>query len=80
MVFDGIAVVRRRLRDKEDEDTGRRKTGERVREECDERKDKAREDDLPRTSTKRIRPKKERARQCEPTQKDDGRHGGQGRG
>ena len=72
-----------------EEDEGRRRqvyrTTEdgRVREECDERKDKTglrrdKEGKVTSHAQAQAYTTQERARQCEPKQKDDGRHGGQG--
>lgn len=65
--------------DDDDDDTGRRKTEECER--SDERKDSQRQGKERKVTSHaqaQAYTTQERARQCEPKQKDDGRHGGQG--
>lgn len=69
------------MRDEDDDDdTGRRKTEECER--SDERKDSQRQGEERKVTShaqaQAYTTTQERARQCEPKQKDDGRHGGQG--
>lgn len=65
--------------DDDDDDTGWRKTEECER--SDERKDSQRQGKERKVTSHaqaQAYTTQERARQCEPKQKDDGRHGGQG--